>query len=186
MTATPTPGPGAPDSELVYSSGGEVPLELWRGPVTLPSGLSYTGHALRVRAQHPGVVIYARHAGQVLLVRSWRPAVGRELWELPRGFGTSADAAAEARRELREETGLTASAARVAGSYVTDSTLLPGEVRVVVCDVDDLTAGDTDGEVLEARWVPAVELSRMVAAGELADAHSLAAVAVVGSEGLTR
>lgn len=179
MTVSPTPGPDATGSEPVYIWKGPPRLALWRGPVTLPSGLSYVGHALRT--EHPGVVIIAIEETRILLVRSFRPAVGRELWELPRGFGVSADAPANALREIREETGLVGADAHVVGSYVTDSTLLPGEVHVVRLTIrTDQHPSVPDGEISDQKWVPLGDLPAMVANGLLADAHTLAALAIAG------
>lgn len=177
----PTPGERAPDAACVYRWPGPPALELWRGPVTLPSGVTYTGHAMRTNPDTPGVVVVARRRDAVLLVRSLRPSVGRRMWELPRGFGDTGDSAADALRELRDETGLTGVDAHVVGSYVTDTSLLPGEVRVVVCHVNDgAEVGRRDGEIIEARWVPIDALAGLMAEGVIADAHTLAGIAVAG------
>jgi ADP-ribose pyrophosphatase len=61
--------------------------------------------------EHPGAVaIVATDAdGRVVLVRQWRHAVGRALWEIPAGTLTPGEEPeAAARRELSEETGYTA------------------------------------------------------------------------------
>ncbi len=67
--------------------------------------------ASREIVDHPGAVgIVAVDAeGRVLLVRQWRHAVGRALWEIPAGtLGKGEQPEAAARRELAEETGFTA------------------------------------------------------------------------------
>src|SRR5215217_4997944 len=58
----------------------------------------------------PGVAILpVRHDGQVVLVRQFRYALGRESLEVVSGTRDSdEDAGTAARRELREEVGLTA------------------------------------------------------------------------------
>jgi ADP-ribose pyrophosphatase len=61
--------------------------------------------------EHPGAVaiVATDDEGRVLLVRQWRHAVGRALWEIPAGTLTRGeDPEAAARRELAEETGYTA------------------------------------------------------------------------------
>ncbi len=83
----------------------------------------FRGHAFSVRVQRlrtarglwvereivdrvDAVAVVADVSGQLLLVRQYRPAVGRELWELPAGrIDAGEDAQQAARRELQEETG---------------------------------------------------------------------------------
>ncbi|MGP8161102.1 MAG: NUDIX domain-containing protein [Candidatus Dormibacteria bacterium] len=63
--------------------------------------------------EHPGAVaiVAVDDEGRVLLVRQWRHAIGRALWEIPAGtLGRGEDPESAARRELSEETGYTAGA----------------------------------------------------------------------------
>src|SRR5579863_1041719 len=83
-------------------------LHVYADTVRLPGG----GTASREVVGHRGAVaIVARdHAGRVVLVRQWRHAVGRAVWEVPAGTREEGEAPdATARRELAEETGYTAS-----------------------------------------------------------------------------
>lgn len=195
----------------VYECGGGLPVRLEVADVERPPGSRYLHHRLVVADGRPGVVILARRGDEVLLVRSVREAVGGELWELPRGSSEVADAEgvgiagaesvagedpadsgsdAEATlvragcRELREETGWSASEARLIGRYRTDSTIFPQRMGVVLCRVDPpAQQGGTDGEVEEARWIGRVELDRMVRDGEIVDAHTLSALALAAARG---
>jgi ADP-ribose pyrophosphatase len=79
-------------------------LHLRVDDVRLPSGRT----SVREVIEHPGsvAILPITTTGEILLVRQYRYAVGREMLEIPAGLlepGESPEAAA--RRELREETG---------------------------------------------------------------------------------
>lgn len=159
----------------------------------LPSGQAVELHRVRVGGGRTGVVVLARRGDRVLLVRQWRPAVGRWAWELPRGFGES-DPVADALRELAEETGVEGRAGRVLARLDVDSGLLESEAAVVEVTVPDdaVPAGDGgagnggaggDGEVADARWWPRRELAEAVRRGEVRDAFTLAALGVAATYG---
>lgn len=68
----------------------------------------------RIRMEHPEAAAVLAFADadltQVVMVRQWRYAIGRETWEIPAGKLDPGESAEDgALRELREETGYTAS-----------------------------------------------------------------------------
>jgi ADP-ribose pyrophosphatase len=82
-------------------------LHAFEDTVRLPSGRE----ARRELVEHIGAVTVVATAedDRVVLVRQWRHAVGRALWELPAGTREPGEEpAATARRELTEETGYAA------------------------------------------------------------------------------
>ena len=83
-------------------------FQVYRERVRLPNGRDTTREIVR----HPGSVgIVPRDArGNVVLVRQFRYATSRELWEIPAGTRDrpGEEVEATARRELREEAGLIA------------------------------------------------------------------------------
>ena len=167
------------NDEIVYRWDGPPSIELRRRQVVLPSGLSYPAHWLVTGDGRPGVVVCALCDGALLLAGSRRPAVGRDLWELPRGFCETSDwpPVTDALRELREETGYLGHSPKFEGEYVTDSSVLPTKVAVISCRVASTASlEDTDGEVNQVRWVPLSDIAGLIADGTIADAHSLAAL----------
>lgn len=177
------------DFHTVYQSDRGQSVRLEVADAIGPDGESYPHHRLVVADGRAGAVVLALRGAQFLLVRSDRRALGRQLWELPRGVGETVDdgssdaAIMTGLRELREETGWPALDARVVGRYVVDSSLYPQETAVIVCRVDERAErGVTDGEVEEQRWVEVTALPELIRDGTIQDAHSLAAVALWQAE----
>ncbi|HMR48543.1 MAG TPA: NUDIX hydrolase [Arachnia sp.] len=170
------------DATVIYRWQGPPAIELLRGRAVLPSGLTYTAHWMVTGDGRSGVVVCALRDEDLLFVHSPRPAVGETLLELPRGFGdaNSAGPTDDAVRELREETGHAASSATHIAEYLTDTSVLPSSVHVVLCTVDlDIPAAPTDGETAGIRWVPLRDVGGLIEAGVLRDGHTLAALATI-------
>ncbi|HMH17028.1 MAG TPA: NUDIX hydrolase [Burkholderiales bacterium] len=91
-------------SRLVYD--GKL-LKVRSDTVRLPDG----GTAEREFIEHPGAVavIALTDAGELVMERQFRYALGRDMIEIPAGkIDAGEDPLATARRELKEETGYTA------------------------------------------------------------------------------
>ncbi len=116
--------------------------------------------------------------GYTWIVGQYRYALDVYSWEIPMGgvlVGT--DMLAGARRELREETGLTAANWREILT-VTISNSVTDETGIVFV-AEGLTAGDTefeDTEQLEIRRLPFDELVDMAMTGEITDALSVTGI----------
>ena len=132
------------------------------------------------------LVVPREDDGSLWLVEQYRYPVGRRSWEFPQGsWGAASDGAggpgALAAAELREETGLRAARLEHLGRL--DEA--PGfcSQRFDVWLATGLVAGAPEREVTEqgmrTRRVTEAELQRMVRAGELLDAASIAAYALV-------
>lgn len=169
--------------DIVFRWEGPPAIELQRCRIELPTGLAYMAHWLITGDGLPGVVVLAVRNSELLLVRTHRPAAGGDFWELPRGFGETPEAAPEAVRELREETGYQAEDVNLVGTYVVDTTVLPTTVQVFQCNVRITeTPHERDSEALDVRWVSFASITGLISTGVLQDAHSLAALAMIRSK----
>jgi 8-oxo-dGTP pyrophosphatase MutT (NUDIX family) len=145
--------------------------------VRLPTGRRLVLEIVR----HPGAAAVAAldTEGRVTLLRQYRHAVGGYLWEVPAGkldAGESPESCAA--RELREEAGLAAEHLEPAGSVVTCPGFCDEEIHLFVATglrpVPQTLAED---EVIDTvRAVPLTEALAMIAAGEIRDAKTIAAV----------
>lgn len=168
------------DPEVVWEWAGPPLLQVLASPVTTPGGRCYLAHYVRVQDGTPGVVCLLERDGRVLLGRHRREAVGGSLeWEFPRGFGELRENPIEAaRREVSEETGLETAEAEEVGQFWPDSGLLSGVVHVVRLASKSDSPSSGDGELTEFRWVTSVELTTLVASGQIRDGMTLAAWAL--------
>ncbi len=96
-------------------------LTVWEEDVQLPNGHRIEGY-LRARSREYAEIFALLEDGTVPVVRQYKHGLGRESCSLPAGYldpdETPMDAA---RRELREETGLSAEHWQSLGSYVLDT-----------------------------------------------------------------
>ncbi len=142
--------------------------------VTLPDGRP----ALREVVRHPGAsaVVPVDGDGMVTMVKQFRTAVGKVLLEVPAGKLDSKDEdrLLAAKRELREETGLSAEN----WIHLTDIVTTPGfcDERISIYLATGLTRGETDpdeDEFLNVEKMPLSELVAMAMRGEISDSKTL-------------
>ncbi|MGE0597733.1 MAG: NUDIX domain-containing protein [Hyphomonadaceae bacterium] len=145
--------------------------------VIQPNGRDGTYSVIRVRRHAVGVLPIDAD-GRVHLVGQWRFPLGRYSWEMPEGGAERhEDAAACARRELKEETGLSADSLTVILEMDMSNSLT--DERATLFLATGLTAGEAspeDVEVLQRRTAPFAEVLDRVAAGRIRDAMTVAAV----------
>jgi len=151
--------------------------------ITLPNG-----HQLEIEVvRHPGSVVIApiTNDGQVILVRQYRHAVGRALWELPAGsLKPNEDPEQAAIRECHEEVGLIPTKVERLGSFFPT----PG-----YCDEDMIfykatnlrqpgkgdEAQPDEDEDIEAKAFAVDDLHRMIATGEIADLKTVGGIYLI-------
>jgi 8-oxo-dGTP pyrophosphatase MutT (NUDIX family) len=131
--------------------------------------------------EHPGAVavVPVLDDGRIVLVRQFRPAVGKQTLELPAGtVEPDEDVHITAGRELEEETGYRAANWReLVRFYVS-----PGwcNEELVIYVAADMVAGKPDTEDDEEISVVALELSavpELIRTGEICDAKTLVGIA---------
>ncbi len=140
-----------------------------------------SGHeAKRELVAHPGAVavVAVDAEDRVALLHQYRFAVGGAIWEVPAGTLEPGEPPIEtARRELAEETGLTAGTITELCSFYTT----PGftNERIVAFLATDLTVGEAapePGEEIELKLVPFDEAIGMIERGEIQDAKTIASL----------
>jgi ADP-ribose pyrophosphatase len=151
--------------------------------VTLPKG-----HRLDVDVvRHPGsvVILPMTSDGDVMLVRQYRHAIGRWVWELPAGSlkkGENAEAAAI--RECHEEIGLVPAKMERLGSFFPTPGYCDEEmIFYKASGLREPAEGDEahpdEDEDIEPRPFALDELRRMIETGEIVDLKTVAGVSLL-------
>jgi 8-oxo-dGTP pyrophosphatase MutT (NUDIX family) len=112
---------------------------------------------------------------RVALVGQHRYPFDELSWEIPEGGSPLAEDPLDgARRELLEETGLTARTWREIGRYqLSNSVSDEAAVVYLATDLEQGVARPEGSEQLEFRWLPFDQVIAMVASGEMTDALSV-------------
>ena len=168
-------------SHRVIHTGRIVRLEVDR--VTVPSG-----HTLDMEiVRHPGSVVLlpVPAPGSIILIRQYRYAIDRWIWELPAGtLKPGEDPAAAAARECEEEIGLVPGrVTRLRGYFPT-----PGfcDEQMIYCRCEDLrppapdsTVRKDEDEDIEPRTFTIGEARALVLSGEIVDLKTLAGLTLL-------
>jgi ADP-ribose pyrophosphatase len=130
--------------------------------------------------RHPGsvVVLAVDSQGRILLERQYRHAAKTFLWELPAGRKDANETElVAAKRELLEETGFTASEwKRILRFYVSPRFLDETMAVFLARGLKRGKAQPEDDEKIAIRFFPVRQASKMVEAGRIADAKTIAGV----------
>ena len=157
--------------------------------LTLPGGREFTAEIIR----HPGsvVIIPVTNTGEIVLVRQYRPAIGRFAWELPAGsLKPGEDVAAAAGRECQEEIGLVPSTLTKLGALFPTPGYCDEEMNFFRADglrvptAAEVARPDED-EDIEARPFAVDAIRQMIAAGEVIDLKTVAGLALLTADGPT-
>jgi len=139
-----------------------------------------------VRHEGSVVLIPIASDGRVLLVRQYRHAVGRFLWELPAGsLETAEDVAAAAARECQEELGLIADHLErlhtffPTPGFCTEAMTYFKATGLRTPGAGDPVAHQDEDESIEVGSFSTAEVRQMIDAGEIADLKTLAALVLL-------
>lgn len=153
----------------------------------LPDGRT----ARREIVRHPGAVailpVLNGPAGRsIVLIRNYRPAVGRSIWEIPAGTLEPGEAIENcAGRELIEETGYRAERLVHLSNFLTTPGLTDEVMHTFVAyGLDHVGQDLDDGEHIEVQVTPLNTVREMMTDGSIVDGKSLVALLLADRLGL--
>ncbi|KQR89342.1 MULTISPECIES: NUDIX domain-containing protein [unclassified Microbacterium] len=136
-----------------------------------------------VRVQHPAVFVIALDDDErVCVIELERYTTGRSL-EVPAGGSDGEDPLEAAKRELLEETGVTASEWHYLGRMNALNGIADAPEHVYLArglETTDATASQHEEGIDQVRWIPFTELLALVADGTVSDGETIAALAFAG------
>ncbi|MBI4887779.1 MAG: NUDIX hydrolase [Acidobacteria bacterium] len=156
--------------------------------ITLPRGERLEAEIVR----HPGsvVLIPLTRDGEIVLVRQYRHAIGRAVWELPAGsLKHGEDPRAAALRECHEETGLVPTALELLGRFYPTPGYCDEEMHFYrATGLRPPIAGDAavhqdEDEDIEPKAFSLAAIRQMVRSGEIVDLKTAAGLALIGQAG---
>jgi ADP-ribose pyrophosphatase len=130
----------------------------------------------RAIVQHRGsaVVMPVDDKKHILLVKQYRLAARKYLWELPAGTVDPGETVFQAaRRELAEETGLRARKMQKLAEFYPSPGFLTEKMTIYLAT--DLTKGEAtpmEDERIETQWFKAKEIDKMIRDGKILDAKT--------------
>lgn len=145
--------------------------------VVRPDGADGNYAVIRIRRLAVGV-LPIDDAGRVHLVGQWRFPLGRYSWEMPEGGAELGEDALEcARRELEEETGLSAATyQQILEMDLSNSLTDERAALFLATGLREGAANPEAVEVLRRRTAPFAEVLSRVADGRIRDSLTVAAV----------
>jgi ADP-ribose pyrophosphatase len=154
--------------------------------ITLPKGGEMKAEIVR----HPGsvVILPITNAGEIVLVRQYRPAIGRWAWELPAGTlkdGENPEKAAV--RECHEEIGMIPATLEKLGSFFPTPGYCDEEMHVFRASglrqpgSGDEAAQPDEDEDIETQTFSDATLKAMIRSGEIIDLKTVAGLALLHS-----
>jgi len=152
--------------------------------VVLPKGHELKAEVIR----HPGsvVIVPITADGRIILVRQYRPPLGRWAWEVPAGsLKSGEDVEGAARRECHEEIGLIPDRLEKLGAFYPTPGYCDEEMNFfrasslrAARDEDDAAQPDED-EDIETKAFTLEELKSMIRGGDIIDLKTVGALSLL-------
>jgi 8-oxo-dGTP pyrophosphatase MutT (NUDIX family) len=152
--------------------------------ITLPKGKELEAEVVR----HPGsvVIVPVTDAGEIILVRQYRHAIGRSAWELPAGsLKPGEDVRKAAIRECHEEIGLIPTRVEPLGAFFPTPGYCDEEMNFFRAEglrhpsADDDEAKPDEDEDIETQAFSRPRIAQMIAAGEIIDLKTVAGLTLL-------
>lgn len=152
--------------------------------IPLPRGGELRAEIVR----HPGsvVILPVTDGGDIVLVRQYRPAIGRWAWELPAGsLQPGEDVARAAARECQEEIGLIPSQLTRLGTfyptpgYCDEAMTIFQATGLRTPTAADAPAHQDEDEDIEARSFTRAAIEAMIADGTVIDLKTVAGLSLL-------
>lgn len=142
--------------------------------ITLPDGKPLGEYFMVERKSF--VVIVPLVDGGIVLVRQYRPAAGKYIWNLPMGFMEDCETPEDtAARELKEETGLAARLEKI-GELMPAASFMRQTCHVFVAR-DCVKKGEKSDDEIDAQAIFSVdEVLKDITEGRMIDMTSVAAI----------
>ena len=137
--------------------------------------------------RHPGsvVLIPMTEHGDIILVRQYRHAIGRDAWELPAGtLKPNEEPEKAARRECHEEIGLLPSTLEMLGTFYPTPGYCDEEMNFykatgLRAPRDGETAEQDEDEDIEKQAFAIEQIRSMIRSGEIIDMKTVAGLALL-------
>lgn len=130
-----------------------------------------------VESRNSVFVVAVNDEGAVAFENVYKYPAKKWCWELPGGGGNKEEPIIAAGRELREETGIIAGEWSTLGqNRVSNGLLTETQVTLLARDLEMLDATDREEPIKKVSFFSLEEIDRMIAAGEIDDGQSMAAL----------
>jgi len=144
--------------------------------VRLPSGELHT----REIVEHRGsvAILPVTSKKEIFLVKQFRKAVGKEIWEVPAGRIEEGESIEEcARRELKEETGLLADEIKKLGEYYPSPGYCTEVIHIYLArNLKKSNALPEKDEFIKLKKFSKGEIVKMIEEGEIKDGKTYASL----------